>query len=201
MAQRRTPSGQGPARRPGTEQRGTSRRSTSTARGASGSTGRGAASSAGRSASRPASARRAAAAGGAQRTRAPRPRGRFTGRAAVLALVLSALVLAYAYPVRTYLDQRAEISQLKQDQQAQRRRIAGLEQERAKWNDPEYVRAQARSRLQYVRPGEVAYVIVSDPAGAARDNPGAGRSRASDSGPWYGRLWSSVQAADQPTTK
>ena len=46
----------------------------------------------------------------AKRTRAPAPAGRLTGRATALALVLGALLLAYAYPMRIYLNQQAQIA-------------------------------------------------------------------------------------------
>lgn len=173
MSQRRTPSGQGPGRS----------RSGRPAR------------SVGRSAARPAVRRTAASrAGGAKRTRAPKPKGRFTGRAAILALVLSALVLAYAYPVRTYLAQRAEIERLSESQDAQRKRIAGLEKELAKWDDPEYVRAQARSRLHYIRPDEVPYVVIDSDKGKSGRNAG---KPAGAGTPWHERMWGSIAATDR----
>jgi cell division protein FtsB len=149
-----------------------------------------------RSASRPASARRAAVTGAAKRTRAPQPR-RFTGRAAVLLLVLGALLFAYAYPIRLYLNQQAQIADLEASQAAQRQRIRDLATESDKWNDPAYVAAQARSRLQMVKPGETVY-LPYDPTkpAAAQTDPDAGHAK--DTGPWYGQLWSSVQAADKP---
>jgi cell division protein FtsL len=131
-----------------------------------------------------------------RRTRAPRPRGRFTGRAVVLALVLLALVLSYAYPVRTYLDQRAQIAALERSQSAQRQRIARLAAERAKWNDPKYVEAQAREHLQMARPGDKVYTVYDDPGiGKKKHRDG---STVRSTGPWYGKLWSSVQSADGP---
>jgi hypothetical protein len=114
----------------------------------------------------------------------------------VLAGILVALLLAYAYPVQVYLSQQAEIVALRQRQDEQRRRIAHLAEERAKWDDDEYVRAQAR-RLHYFLPGEVPYVVVDE--NAAADKPGAdpatGRSR--ERRPWYGGLWSSIDAANR----
>src|SRR5688500_1159719 len=106
-------------------------------------------------ASRPAGVRRPNTGTAATRTRAPQPR-RFTGRAAVLGMVLVGLLLAYAYPVRVYLAQQAEIAGLEQQQREQRERIAGLADERAKWDDPEFVKAQAKKELQYVLPGEIS---------------------------------------------
>jgi cell division protein FtsB len=173
---RRMPSGQGPARRsvPG--------------RGEAGRRGE---------ASRPAAGRRLAAS--ATRTAAPRPR-RLTGRATVLLVVLAALALGYAYPVRVYLSQQADIARMEAAQDAQSRHIADLEAQVAKWQDDAYVVSQARSRLFMVYPGEIPLVVVWDEAGAARD-AGAGRpppaapQRAAE--PWYGRLWSSIEVANR----
>jgi cell division protein FtsB len=88
------------------------------------------------------------AAGPARRTNAPRRPPQLSGRAVALGLLLVALVLAYAYPVRTYLAQQAEIDQLQQAEIEQRKRIQDLNDALARWEDPEYVAAQARARLQ-----------------------------------------------------
>jgi cell division protein FtsB len=151
-----------------------------------------------RSASRPASARRAAAPGTAQRTHAPQP-SRFTGRAATLGLVLVALLLAYAYPMRIYLSQQAEIAALESNQRAQRARIQEKQTQVAKWNDKDYIIAMAHKRLQMVLPGDKAFVTGVPPGDPdAPTDPHAGQ--AINTGPWYGKLWSSVQAADKPGT-
>jgi len=73
-------------------------------------------------------------------------------------MVLVGLLLAYAYPVRVYLAQQAEIAGLEQQQREQRERIAGLADERAKWDDPEFVKAKAKKELHYVQPGEILYL-------------------------------------------
>lgn len=186
MTQRRTPSGQGPSRRPGAAARPTARsrvRHTGATRIEPRTTSARAA--------RPAAARRTATP--AQRTVATRPKA-FTSRATVLVVVLIALALAYTYPVRVYLDQESQIAELERSQAAQRAEIADKEIEVAKWQDPEYIRTQARDRLYYVRPGEVPLLVLNDPDGAARD---AGRQRpAAAPDRWYDTLWSSVEAAD-----
>jgi cell division protein FtsB len=210
MTQRRTPSGQGPARRPGPAGRpggrtggrvgardtatrleprvGTGRSTPARAPGV----GRGAADGA-RSGSRPAAARRAAATGATKRTVATRPRA-FTGRATVLLVVLAALALAYTYPIRVYLAQESTIAQMQAAQDAQRAVIAGKAEVVAKWQDPEYVRSMARKRFYYVRPGEVPLVLLDDPAGAARDAGVPPPAAAPDR--WYDTLWSSIEAAN-----
>src|SRR4051812_40609265 len=95
---------------------------------------------AGRAPSRPTVARRAVLSpgGAAMRTRAPQPR-RFTSRAVVLSLVLLVLLLAYAYPVRVYLAQQAEIAALEESQQRQTTKVAEMQARAKKWDDPEYV--------------------------------------------------------------
>lgn len=131
-----------------------------------------------------------------QRVKAPRPR-RMSARTAILALVLSALALAYAYPIRTYFAQRAEIEALEGAQQEQRERISALETERAKWNDDAYVITQARIHLLLVRPGEKPLIIIDDPAGAAKDSGHPLEQPASEPGTWYEKLWGSVDGADR----
>lgn len=133
------------------------------------------------------------AAGPARRTKAPRHPRRLSGRAAALGLLLLALTLAYAYPLRVYLAQQAEIDQMEQAQLDQRERIQDLADQVARWNDDEYVIAQARSRLQLVRAGERVYVIGVEP-------PPTSEAGVQTKGPWYQQLWSSVQTADDPPT-
>lgn len=115
----------------------------------------------------------------------------------VLFAVLIALALAYTYPVRLYLSQQSDIARIEAAQEAQRRRIGELTQEAALWQDPEYIKIQAKQRFYMVLPGEVPLVVLSDPDGAARD-AGVTSDAAKDTSadPWYDTLWSSVQAAN-----
>jgi cell division protein FtsB len=173
---RRTPGSQSPAARP------TTRRPAS---------GRGAVR-------RPVAQRRTAVTSDS-RTPIRRRRKPSGTRIGVLGLVLSAIVLTVAFPAERYLSQRSQIAKLESDQAAEQARIASLEDRRAKWNDPAYVRAQARERLQYVRPGEIAYVVVHDQG--AHSSTGLGGpavGKAAGTGTWYDKLVSSVHAADHP---
>ena len=214
MTQRRMPSGQGPARRPGqpgrpggrTPGRVTTRESATRVEPRTGAgratpsrtPGGGRSGDAARSGSRPAAARRTAAAGTTKRTVAPRPKA-FTGRATVLLVVLVTLALAYTYPVRVYLAQESEIARMQAAQAAQREVIADKTEEVAKWQDDAYVRTQARERLFYVEPGEVPLLVLNDPVGAALD---AGRKPpAAAPDRWYDTLWSSVAAANSEPHK
>jgi cell division protein FtsB len=91
-------------------------------------------------------------------------RTQLTGRAAVLVLVIVALSLSLAYPIRQYFGQRAEMDQMREQVRRQEQRVAQLQAERDRWSDPAYVRAQARKRLHYCMPDETCFVAVSPPA-------------------------------------
>jgi cell division protein FtsB len=130
-------------------------------------------------------------AGDAGRPGGPRPH--VTGRAAILAIVLCAIALSLAYPVREYIEQRRQIDQL----QAQRNSIAAhlkdLEHERQRLNSPSFIEQQARDRLHMCLPTQMCYVVIVP---AARNGKAA--KAPAESVPWYARLWSSVQQANKP---
>jgi cell division protein FtsB len=110
-----------------------------------------------------------------------------TRRAAVLALVICALALTVAVPLRNYVAQRQELAAVTKQQQALAAEVDELSRERARLSDPAEVEAQARTRLGYVLPGEVPYVVQlpTAPNPAAADEGRAGT-------PWYQRLWREV---------
>ena len=93
------------------------------------------------------------------RRRAAR-RTALTGRAAILAVVLAVLGLSVAYPLRQYLVQRAEINRLSRQVHEQQRRVVELQAERQRWDDPAYIKAQARERLHFCMPGQTCYVTI-----------------------------------------
>ncbi|MER7846922.1 septum formation initiator family protein [Kitasatospora sp. NPDC096077] len=132
-------------------------------------------------------------------------RPRFTSRATVLVLVLCSLVAILAYPTRQFISQRAEISAQRAKADHSRQQVEQLRRDRARWQDPEYVKAQARARLHYAVPGETPYIAVdpsgaaakpSAPAGSATPSAEAAGGQAKAAKPWYTSVWDSVDAAD-----
>jgi cell division protein FtsB len=123
-----------------------------------------------------------------------------TTRAAILGLVVCALVVSAALPLREYLSQRAEIRHLEQSQAAAKQRVTALEEQKARLNDPDYVAALARDRLHFVRPGETAYVVIAPnaPAASPKDARRAASAPGGPEAPWYSQLWGSVRTADRP---
>ena len=110
-----------------------------------------------------------------------------TRRAAVLAIVVCALALTVAVPLRNYVAQRQELAAVSEQQRVLGAEVEELGRERGRLSDPAEVAAQARSRLGYVAPGEMPFVVQLPPT--ATGDPGAG---AFDGVPWYHRLWREV---------
>jgi hypothetical protein len=103
--------------------------------------------------------------------------------------------VSYAYPLRAWYDQHQERSALRAEAQRLERSVDRLETELRLWDDPEYVRAQARERLGYVMPGEVGY-IVADDSEAHVPEIGPDGLPVEVGAAWHTRLWNSIQAAD-----
>lgn len=150
-----------------------------------------------RPAARGGASRRPAAGRGA----APR-RPRFTGRAAILVLVLAVLTVSYASSLRAYLTQREHLDDLRAQIDATQAEIHELEREKRRWEDPAYVETQARERLDYVMPGETSYVVVQ-PDGTPLDatstlSEPVDRPDDEVTTAWWDTAWDSVEAAGDP---
>lgn len=130
---------------------------------------------------------------GADRNRRPAARVRLTSRAAVLAVVVCAITLSLAYPVREYVAQRREISALQAQQRATAARVRALQKKEGKLHDPHYIEQQARNRLHYCFPDEKCYIVLPND----KRKPRSGRHGAGDATPWFSAVWNSVKAADR----
>ncbi len=116
----------------------------------------------------------------------------FTGRAAVLVVVVCAVALSLAYPVREYIAQRRQIDQLMAQQQQITTQLGRLRAVQREISSPAYVEQQARDRLHMCLPSQTCYTIVGGQPPPRR----AAASRVAVT-PWYQRLWTSVQQADR----
>jgi len=79
----------------------------------------------------------------------------------VLGLIVAALVVL-APQLKTLVEQRQQIAQLEEQVRDAHDDLDELDAEVARWSDPAYVEAQARDRLYYVYPGDVAYLVLDD---------------------------------------
>jgi cell division protein FtsL len=123
-----------------------------------------------------------------QRSSGSRPH--FTGRAAILAIVICAIALSLAYPVREYIAERKQLDQLRAQGQQLTAQLGQLRSEQRDLTTPAYIEQQARDRLHMCLPNQMCYVIIGPKTAKAV----AARRAVM---PWYSRLWSSVQQADQ----
>lgn len=120
---------------------------------------------------------------------------RFTTRAAILLAVTLVLVASYTQSVHAWWQQRSEIVALEEQNRAAKSDIAELEDTKERWEDPAYVRQQARDRFGWVQPGEVGYRVIG------ADGKLKGQSSTLQTPPvattrtWSQKLWSSVEEA------
>ena len=78
--------------------------------------------------------------------------------AVFLMIVLGVVILGPQ--VQFWFDQRQAIADLQSQVQQRKDDLKEMQVQRNRWNDPSFVRAQARDRLFYVMPGEVSYVVM-----------------------------------------
>lgn len=147
--------------------------------------------------------RRGQRAGGARSravaaTQLPRPK--LTGRAAVLVLVVSVLMVSYASSLRAYLEQRQQLGELNAKIARSNANIKELKAEKARFDDPAYVKYLARLKFGFVMPGEIGFTVIDangqplGQAGELSEPPVTEDGRPE----WYDAAWDSVLLAGHP---
>ncbi len=118
-----------------------------------------------------------------------------TSRAAILAVVVCAIALSLAYPVREYIAQRKEIADLRRQEAVARRQVDELAQRKQQLGDKSYIEREATRRLHYCRPDVKCYIVLD---GSGGDGQQSRKGGPASTPPWYETLWRSVEAADRP---
>lgn len=75
-------------------------------------------------------------------------------------LVLTVIVLAPS--LKILIEQRQQVASLSAQLSDQQTQVDALKKERARWDDPDYIQALARTRLDYVFPGEFTFLVIDD---------------------------------------
>jgi cell division protein FtsB len=119
-------------------------------------------------------------------------RRRTSNRVLALSAILFILALTIAPPVKHYFTQRAQISALKSQLSADNSALQKARQELLLWQDPEYIKTQARERLHFVLPGERQYIVVEGENPGSQQNTTKIASALTDGQPWYARLIASI---------
>lgn len=122
-------------------------------------------------------------------------------RALILGVALVLMFLMLAAPFRNLMAQRQEIAELQAQVELAQEQVEILETAKAKWNDPLFVAAQARARLHYVLPGEIAFTVIGKDGEPTEltdvPSPTAWLSVQPEADTWYKKILLSWRAADQ----
>lgn len=127
---------------------------------------------------------------------APRQTRTVTVRTVVLAAVVLVAFIVLTPTLRAFVTQSEQRRAVEAEYAAVQSEVEALERGLERWNDPAFVESQARERLSFVRPGEVAYRVVDPqtvPSGTGEEFEGL--RAAVPSGPqvpWYLSVWDSV---------
>ncbi|MFF2345261.1 septum formation initiator family protein [Pseudarthrobacter sp. NPDC058119] len=126
----------------------------------------------------------------------PVPAKAFSGRMLALAVVMVAITIMLAPTVKIFFDKKAEIDALNADIAARTAQGDALRQQVSRWQDPNYVKQQARDRINMVMPGETGYWVFGsdEPAGESSSPAGAAAQDPADL-PWVDSLWESIRRA------
>ncbi len=120
---------------------------------------------------------------------------RSSGRALALWTIFFILALAIAPPVKHYFTQRAQISALNSQLASDNKALDAARQELLLWQDPEYIKSQARERLHFVLPGERQYIVTGDGTTSTTEEGTKVANSLTDGQPWYSRLIASITEA------
>ena len=123
-------------------------------------------------------------------------RNQGSGRVFAVAATFFLLALFLAPPIKNYFVQRAQISALQSQLDSDRSALAAARRELLLWQDPEYIKSQARERLHFVMPGERQYIATGD-VGSATDGEKANQvvTDLPEGQPWYMRMIASITEA------
>ena len=118
----------------------------------------------------------------------------------ILVVILTIMGVGVLGPqINILVQQRRDVADLAEQVRQQQLAIEDIEKQRARWDDPAYVRAQARERLFYVMPGDISFIVISDVpvAEKSRDKPSTTvQSTKSD---WMRGIFNSVMVAGLST--
>ena len=119
-------------------------------------------------------------------------RRRTSNRVLALSAIFFVLALTIAPPVKHYFTQRAQISALKAQLSADNTALQQAREELLLWQDPEYVKSQARERLHFVLPGERQYIVTGTKDDPMLPDTTKVVSQLPEGAPWYTKLIASV---------
>ncbi|MDQ0092580.1 septum formation initiator family protein [Paeniglutamicibacter psychrophenolicus] len=126
----------------------------------------------------------------------PIPARSFSGRLLALSIALSVFAVLLVPSIGTYARQRDEIAALRTSIAAKQAEQEALKDQIARWDDPLYIKQQARDRINLVMPGERNYMVVGTrPEETAPGEPNQSPKEVRTDLPWVDALFDSAQRA------
>jgi hypothetical protein len=106
------------------------------------------------------------------------------------------LALFLAPPIKNYFVQRAQISALQSQLKSDNTALEAARKELTLWQDPDYVKSQARERLHFVMPGERQYIVTGvDGENSDEEVTTDVVKNLPEGQPWYTRMIASITEA------
>jgi cell division protein FtsB len=119
-----------------------------------------------------------------------------SGRLLAVTAIFFMLALFLAPPIKNYFVQRAQINALQSQLKSDNSALDAARRELLLWQDPEYIKSQARERLHFVLPGERQYIVTGE------DGQSSDQVLETDvvnnlpeGQPWYTRMIASITEA------
>lgn len=123
-------------------------------------------------------------------------RNQGSGRTFAIAAIFFALALFLAPPIKNYFTQRAQISALESQLASDYSALEEARKELMLWQDPNFIKSQARERLHFVMPGERQYIVTGGDESEDSSNNGISVVENLPEGqPWYTRMIASITEA------
>lgn len=113
----------------------------------------------------------------------------------LVAVPLFAIMILISSPLQKYFAQRAQINALSAQVKANQVALEEARKELERWNDPNYIKSQARTRLHFVLPGERQYILTNPITLEGADNSNQVATNVPAGVPWYNRLISTITEA------
>lgn len=126
----------------------------------------------------------------------PIPARSFSGRILALSIAMSAFALLLVPSIGTYARQHEELTALRESIATKEAEQENLKDQIARWDDPLYIKQQARDRINLVMPGERNYMVVgTKPADISLTEENHSPNEVRTDLPWVDALYDSVHRA------
>ena len=120
-----------------------------------------------------------------------------TTRAVLLLTVVLLLLGSYTATFRAWWSAQQDLQATRAEKVALDRDIAVLEDQKRRFDDPAYIKQQARERFGWVMPGEVGYRVIGSDGAVRGQVPTLDQPTEPKDEQWYDRLWGSVETSGE----